>query len=341
MGKFFHGRCGEFFFIIACLIFSISYINNSQISGPGTTAPEVATFMHSAWPWKGRFLLPWIFHLFFSDTTLNGLTFRITLAFLSSFCSVLILPCFARRLCATEAAVQYSKFSFIIILLVHFCTVGPSIYNPYYIYDIPECLFVMIVFLFLTSVNVSKNLIGVCLTFIFYLNKESISAALFFAIGWWIAYCKQNNYSVKAVAVPMAIIIVALIGTFFERQIVYSILNGDRTANIIDMFYVNGRPRFINELELLIASPGYFKQFISVGFGAVLYLPFVIKNQSLSVKLVILMSIIPLVPLLLFANFITEIRVWNEYIPLFACLLASLFGWSMPSKLENRLGKID
>lgn len=118
-----------------------------------------------------------------------------------------------------------------------------------------------------------------------------------------------------------------LVGTILLRRALMYLLDGDMNGSFYDMLYEGDTLRFIANLKRIVTEWGSFQQFVATGFGVVFYLPFVFKSQSLRTRAVVVGSIFPLFPLVFVGNFFTELRIYGEYIPLMACLLATTIAW--------------
>lgn len=320
------------FLIIAGVIFSLAYANHAQLSGPGSR-PDAILALKAVWPWQGRVLLPWLGHVIFGDRIIEEVLFRVGVAFVCWILSALLLRAFARRLKVSDATAPYVVVGFLLILIAHYCL--PVIYAPFYIHDLPAILFYLIAFLLLTSENRVQILLGGALTLLFYLNKESISLVLFHAFGWWYARRWREEPDYSKIRFSLAVMIVIFAATIVERKLLYWWLGGNGD-DLVAMFYENGHVRVWANVLHAFSGLGFFQQVPAIGFAALIYVPFVFTSQSRTTRAIIVISAIPAIPLFLYGNYFTEIRVWNEFIPLFACLLATVIAWSAEGARPER-----
>lgn len=332
------------FAVTSGIVFSTAYAVHSQATGPGTTTVDFATF-HSYWPYSPRFLVPWIAYHLFGDIV-NWLSFRIAMAFACFLPAMMLLPRFIGRVHAGVATAPFVPAAFLLIMLAHYCL--PNIYAPYYIYDMPSIPFYLIAFLLLTTDDRRSILLGCVFVVVFTLNRETIAVALFHGFAWWFARHREHEGSRRSRApllavisevmkrrspedthrFAMACIAITLLATILMRPLLMYWLHGGLQPDMKGNFYEGSEIRLVHNFHLMLTNWGFFQQLIATGFGAVIYLPLVWRSQPAPIRWLVIASVPPLLGLLLFSNFFIEPRIYNEFIPLWACLLATAIGWA-------------
>ena len=251
---------------------------------------------------------------------------------------VLLLP-FANGLRISTQR-SYVLLAFILIMLAHYCL--PNVAAQYYIYDMPAILFYMVTFLLLTSNNRFNLTLGGLLTILFTMNREPIAIALFHAAAWWLvrdhelptvsrasltSYAKRvlsRDFSDDHRRFAIGCIVLTFVGTLALRQLLMYIFTGYLFNADEGMLYEDGHIRVLANIKRIATEAAFFQQFIATGFGLVFFLPIVFARLSLTTRAVVVASILPLAPLIFVGNFFTELRIYNEYVPLMACVLAVL-----------------
>lgn len=363
MAKQFTAALRQWIFpVVAGAIFSVAYAIHSPTTEPGTRTIDLATF-HSFAPYGPRFLVAYLAYHLFGASIVDWLSFRAAMSFVCWILSVALLVRFSRRIQVSAAAARFLMVSFTLIMLAHYCL--PNVYAPYYIYDMPSILFYLLVFLLSTDKSIWRIFLGCLLAVLFSLNRESITLALFHAFAWWfgeyweiaalpgrrhllrwplLKYLPAGNTDEKRRLVAMASIAVALVATGVLRFVVVHWLYGPFQTGLEAALYEGSEIRVIANVKHLFENWGTGQQFVAIGFGAVFYLGFVLRHQSLRTRSLLIGSILPFLMMIFVANFVTELRVYNEYIPLFACLLAIVMDFSRvgaPASREDKPGALE
>jgi hypothetical protein len=332
------------FLLISGAIFSIAYAIHSDMSGSVSKPASLATFQ-AHWPYRPRFLTAWIAYQFFSGETLNGVPFRAAIAFVCWIPISLLTIRFAQKIQVAASVLPYVFVSFVLIMFAHYLV--PNVAAQYYIYDMPAILFYLIVFLLLTSASRLNIVLGGILALVFTMNREPIAVAVFHAFAWWLVRSSQSHATSptdqtlterarrfvsgfwvdRETFFAMTAICMTLAGTVVLRQVLVYLLEGQGQGSFYVMLYEDGHIRVLANLKKILTHGGFFQQFIATGFGVVIYLPLIFRSQSLRTRALVIISIVPLFPLVFVGNFFTELRIYNEYVPLLACLLASVVMW--------------
>lgn len=343
--------------LVAGAIFAYAYSIHSQLPGPESSPYELGTFT-AQWPQKPRFLTAWVAAHLFRRHFIGTVQFRILWSFVFWTASSFLLAPYVKRLQITPAAAPLVYASFILIMMVHY--VAPNIYAPWYVFDMPSILFYLIVFLLLTTES-SRNIAAGCfLTLVFTLNRETVAIALFHAAGWWFAKYRESVPASPLVrGFPAALrgylkdqpstddprrfaaiaIGATLICTIIMHWALNEILGGWPMKDTLREFMHIGKDlRLVYNIKSIIFfGPGFLQQFLATGFGIVFFLPFIFKELNLRVKMILISSIPPALTLLTLGNFFIELREFDEYSPLMACLLAiALSTASRGSIVESR-----
>ena len=306
------------FVFIAGLIFAICYAIHSDVADMWST--KNLALLRADWPYRPRVLVAWVAYRIFGGEFTETVPFIGACAFIAWVASVALLPMFSDRLNLPTPARPFLIVSFLLILLTHYCL--PNVNAPYYIYDLPSIPFYLLVFVLLTSESRRALFLGAVLTLVFYLNRESVSVAVFQAFGWWLARAIQEGRNRRNLF-ALGLVFVTFLATLLLRHVLLVIWDGDPEVIFRNTFYWdNGQWRFVMVCKDVITEWGARQQVIALGFGALIYIPFLVRRQNLCMRLVLLASVVPLVPLLFLGNF-TELRAFNEFIPVMACLLAT------------------
>jgi hypothetical protein len=331
--------------LVAGVIFSFAYSLHSQLPGPESSPYELGTFT-ALWPQKPRFLTAWVAAHLFTKHFINTVGFRILWSMAFWTASSFLLAPYTKRLQIAPAAAPLVYAGFILIMMVHY--VAPNIYAPWYVFDMPSILFYLIVFLLLTTDSRRNIVLGLVLTLVFTLNRETVAIALFHAAGWWFAeywgsvpvgpvtrrfpaavlgYLKNEPKVPRAGRFAIFGIGATLICTVIMHWALNEILGGWPMKDTLREFMHIGKElRLVYNLKSIIFfGAGFLQQFLATGFGIVFFLPFIFKQLNLRVKAILLFSIPPALALLTLGNFFIELREFDEYSPLMACLLAIAF----------------
>jgi hypothetical protein len=312
------------FVLISGLIFSLSYVLRSDISGLWSRTENLA-LLKADWPYKPRFIIAWAAYHLVPIEILNSVGFRTLVALISWVAALFMLPYFIERLKIPEQNKKFAGVAFLLIMLAHYCL--PNIAAPYYIYDLPAIPFYLVVFILLTSDRTRHVYLGVGLLFLFYLNRESISVAIFHSVAWRIARNIQVRKSLREDRMALLAILIAFVGTLLIRQFLLGALDGNSTRILLSTLYEDGHLRLLANISRVWNEWGSRQQFIAIGFGLILYAPFLLKKQNIETRFVFISSIFPLMPALILGNF-TELRIYNEFIPITSCILASFLSTS-------------
>ena len=325
-----------YFVLVSGAIFSFAYGVHSDASGSMSQPSQLAT--QDFWPYTSRFLVAWFSYTIFGGVIVDSLAFRIAFSFFCWIVMCLMLPAFAERLrCKLETRHVFAAF--VIIMLSHYCV--PNVFYPYFIYDMPAIIFYLVVFLLLTDPSRAKIVLGCLLSLLFELNREPIAVALFHAAGWWAignhGAPKPSTLSIwKWVSglfrktfpsdnTPFVILAVGvtLVAMCVLREVLMYIQTGTIIVADEAHFLEDDHLRITANFARLFTSPEFFQQVLATGFGLIFCLPVVFSRLNWPVVGMVIASIVPLT-ILLFTNFFSELRIYDEYVPLMSCILATM-----------------
>ncbi|HTZ35215.1 MAG TPA: hypothetical protein VMB84_04265 [Stellaceae bacterium] len=327
-----------YFMLISGAIFSVAYAVHSDYSGTMSNPVALGSF-DAFWPYSSRFLTAWLAYKLLGAKLINTIGFRILLTFVCWVATWLMLPAFGERLGIARER-PYLFVSFILIMLAHYCVT--NVFFPYFVYDMPAIVYYLIVFLLLTGTTRTSIVAGCLLALVFEMNREPIAVALFHALGWWLGKHRElpERYSLRAWfawgretlrplwagdCVPFVVksVVITLFAMLVLREVLMYIFEG--TIIVADRvhFLEDGKLRAMVNYKRLFTSPGFVQQILATGFGLVFFLPVVFGRVSRPVRGMIVVSAIPLT-ILAFCNFFSELRIYDEYVPLMAVLLAAM-----------------
>jgi hypothetical protein len=314
------------FIIIFSLFFSICYTNHAGMVGAWSHTKELA-LLHAGWPYKPRILVAWLtYKIFATHFDIDSTLFRSVECFAFLVPSMALMQSFGRRLNIRAEYLSFAPVCFGLVLLAHYCL--PNVYVPYYVYDIPGILFYLISFMLLTSESRAKVLLGAALSLVFYMNRESISVVYFQAVAWHavkldILRWKWPRINLKSGAqhiFSIVVIGVTFLITMGMHAVLLKLLDGNSAIILHTTLYEGDQYRIVANIHGIFTAWGEFQQLLAIGFCLVLCLPFSWPRAGKEARAVLLFSAIPLAPALVMGN-ITETRLYNEFIPIWAYFL--------------------
>jgi len=306
--------------ILLSLIFSLLYLYAASMS-PNSIISRQAAFNVDI-PFKYRFLIPCTLDLFLTDKVMDSRLAR-TLALMA-----FLVPCFwliqryATRIRGTELSPSETATlhaSFFLLLLAHYCL--PRELNVYYIYDIPAIFFYMTCFLLLTRTPAKISWYAAALTVLASLNRETVMIAVIHAAAFHLCTEQPRRQTIKqtikkSVWVHLALIAAAIVVT---RITINQLLGASISSNATPMEGEN--IRFWANMERIAHNKHHTTQLLMLGCGAILWMPIAFLRFPHKLKWIWAASVPPLV-VFAWAGNITELRMYNEFLP---CLAVSLW----------------
>jgi len=305
------------------------YLFLTRILPEGVIANE-ATFQ-VAWPFKARFLVPWLLAHILPIELLGQYGFRMAFCSVVSFVCFLLIGAYARRLRTESINPVGLAVCLFAVMMSHY---GVSRWDNWFlIYDFPSIAAYMAVFLLLTASRRIDIVAGAVAAIIASLNRETILIALFHAcIFWYIRMPKGFGYAAHRVgetrrAPPGLWPIAAICGTGLVilgiRAIVVSRLGGH--ASDMYSLYEDGMFRLVSNVLSVMVMPPAGLSILLFGCGMILWLPAFAHRLSPLAGVLMRASLMPFCGLIIVGNF-TELRVYNEFVPLLAVGLYQAIG---------------
>lgn len=307
-----------FAFILVCgLIFCLSYAVHSQLPGEDVRTKALAT-LQSYWPYKPRVLSPWIVYHLFGDAA-DSIGVRFAWAFVMWGACVALLDRTHKAFGFGEGTRPLIVPCFTLVMLAHYSL--PNVYAPYFAYDLPATAFYLVTFLLLISRS-RLCVLGVLCGALFFLNRETIIVASCHAFAVRAAeIVESRDYSVTSLKWLIPSIAAGVVGMIM-RSITLKMLHGSAMEMITGPMYFDSTTlRVVENFRLIGRDWGQAQQLLAIGFGVIVYLPVVFFHLPSRAKFAVIMSIIPMIPLVVLGNLL-EIRVYSEFVPLMAFMLA-------------------
>lgn len=306
-------RTPSHFFVLS-ILFTAVYIKVAEINSVATTS-SLATFDADP-PFKFRFILALILNFFFSPQQLNSKS----LHFLITIFSILLIfnqqQRFTKKLCrnasteTNETTISLALFS---ILLAHYCI--PRSLNFYYIYDIPAILFYFYTFNAITE-SAPPSLYSPIIILIGFLNRETLVIALLHATAF--NWCNFD----KKIFKNRLLFSLLILAAFGAMRLAENHFLGNRISD--NASTVEGEQiRFLANLSHLKHDGNYRIQLLLLGCGITLWLPIIYKTLSPTLKGMCI-STLPALAIFLWTGNFTELRIYNEFVPLI-CVLFSAY----------------
>ena len=310
--------------LVMSLVFALLYLYASVLSDNSILSRQARFEVDT--PFRFRFVLPYLLHFILPDRQLDAKWLKVLAATLSTIACLVLLPRFFERLTRIKpdsSTVQQLQLGMLTMLVLHYCV--PRELNIYYFNDLPAIVLYLTCFLLLTKssrIPVSAALVTVAAS----LNRETVVIALFHAAAF--------HLTSSVLAFPMAerrqaLLRLALIGVTIAlvRLAVNHVLHSDVTANAVPM--EGERMRFAANLDRMLHDYRAAVRLPMIGFGLILWLPLVFGRLPWEIRHTHLWSLPPLAVLVWAGNF-TELRIYNELVPLWVVSLAWL--WPGPPK---------
>lgn len=287
-------------------LYSVAMSTNSMISRQAHFDVDI--------PFKFRFLLPWLLSLVMPDRYLDVRWLKALVALASVYWILKLMPRLWTRLTlgaqGDAPRIQLVTWA---MLAFHYCL--PRELNVYYVYDLPAILLYVIVVLTLTEHDTPPWWAWV-LAVVASLNRETIWIAMAHAMAFQVitrpANAERHRFLLIAMLVSAAIIGIRLLE---------NVLLGDSfSANATPM--EGEKIRFLENVQRVLHNKHHTHQFVMMGLGLIMWLPFAFKNLPGTLRWLHVASV-PAIAILFWAGNITELRIYNELVPLWALSLTA------------------
>jgi hypothetical protein len=272
--------------------------------------------LQAAFPYRARFLIPWLLYRFSSapgrNPFLESTGVRFVLTFLPLLGCLWLLPRFVPVI-VPGFDPRRLVLPFLVLFVLHYCAVLVAFNHRYdfftpqwCVYDMPAILFYLIAFLLLTASSQQARILGYGLALLFSLNRETIVLAPMQAIA--VEWTRERKR-----IIPLLALVLAIAG---GHVIAVRLLGGQATDVAQNAIAAN--------LKTLRESP---RTVLLLGGGILFWLPFLFPRLTREERLVVLASL-PFLGALCGAGVLVEPRIFNELVPLNALLAARALEWA-------------
>lgn len=277
-------------------------------------------------PFVYRLLIPYALGQLLPPEMLDTLWLRGLVATVAVVVILTWMPLFAARVLPTASdAVRQGRqvqWACVAVLTAHY--VLPHRFHFYYIYDLPAIALYLALFLLLTSEAKGKWWWGAAAAAVFSLNRETVGIAVLHAVTllWFRTEvrCDQRMGLLVRSALLIAVVVVvrfALVHSLEARHgQVAEYMDGDQLRLMTNVVRITTQVQ--HTVTLL-----YF------GCGALLWLPWAWGRLPGAIRALATSSLLPLGALLVVGN-PTELRIFNEFVPLLSVGFALLFVGKRP-----------
>lgn len=278
-------------------------------------------------PFKFRFLTPWVISVFAPDQYLDIRFIKFLIATGASYWILKAMPSFAEGILPRTLGSKELQFTAWAMMIFHYCI--PRELNVYYVYDFPAILFYMYATIGLMR-HPSKTWPWI-LVVIASLNRETIWIALIH-VATFKTLSKNNSkkekidFLTRAAFTTGAIVLIRIIAN----------------TSMGEGFLSNATPmegdhlRILQNLRRISSEKAHTHQLFMLGMGMVLWLPWALRKTPSALRQLHVASIPP-IALLLWTGNVTELRMYNEFIPLWSTTFAAfLFGSHIPVVSETK-----
>jgi hypothetical protein len=303
-----------FLFALA-LIFSATYIVAAQMHPQSHIHYDPKLEMEIVY-WRARLLFPFLLQAFLPSTWIDTAPLRFAVALIFSTGLFITIQAFFRRMGQKDHIVQAAPLFLFVVLMLHY--VVSLVLNVYYVYDIPAIFFYVGCFLLLTDQRRYVFFIGIAAVLLFTLNRETIMVAAFHAAGHTY-FVNRGEKCKKEMWLRLGALGAAIAGTFVIKMIVLHCLGAVPSDSA--SLYERGTFRLWANIKRILHEPSSTMQMVILGCGVLFWLPILYKKTT-KLERFVLLSSLPTLPAFLLAGNLTELRGYNEFVPLIALLLA-------------------
>jgi hypothetical protein len=258
--------------------------------------------------------VPGLLSLVMPDRYLDVRWLKAVIAIASVYWILKLMPALWRRL--TQSAdgdasrVQIVTWA---MLVFHYCL--PRELNVYYVYDFPAILLYVLVVLALTAQR-TPPWHAWLLAVLASLNRETIWVAIVHAMACHFAShppsTERKSFLWKAIAATGMIVAIRLLEN--------ALLGDSLASNATPM--EGDKIRLIQNIGRILHDKHHTHQFVMMGMGLIFWLPLAFRQLPQLTRWLHICSL-PAVAILFWAGNITELRIYNELLPLWAISLAA------------------
>ena len=313
------GRHQATIWLVLCFVFSYYYVTRTHAGDNSSIAQHALLAIEP--PFVFRLLLPWALHQILPLEWLDLNYTRTLHASFFSFSSVSLMPSFMARILdrpLTSDECARARLAGFVILIAHF--VLPRNLKFYYVYDFPAMTFYQLSFLALTHPSQKRRWVGVAITALFAVNRETVGVAVIHAATWhgeqllrtkqrefrkWLSVCAPLALSAASVLIARGLISHAL---SLPAQASFSWMDGEQF-------------RLFANLQRMATKHHHAIAAIWFGAGALIWLPKKWQYFDSRFKALLLASSPVFVFYCIVGNFV-ELRMFSELIPILAVGLA-------------------
>ena len=279
-------------------------------------------------PFVYRLLLPYGLGLFCSPQVLDSFLLRFAVAAVSVFVILAWLPAYLRRVSLGNAETDVHgvlvQVAGAAVLCAHY--VLPHRFHFYYIYDLPAIVFYLALFLCLTSEHPWRWWAALPLAAILSLNRETVVVAVLHALvlNWAVS---KGGLPAKLKLLAQSAALVAVVA--LVRLAIMSAISASH-GEVAE--YMDGQDiRLFANLRRVASQVQHAVTIAYFGFGLLVWLPMVWSHLPRVMRQLFQWSLLPMGLLFVVGN-PTELRIFNEFVPLFAAGLAVFLSTRLPGR---------
>lgn len=312
--------------ILLSMCIAAAYVLGSHMLPQSYVSAEAALSIDA--PFVYRLLLPYGLGLVCSPQVLDSFLLRFAASAISVFVILAWLPAYLRRLApgnvAADALSVWVQAAGAAVLIAHY--VLPHRFHFYYIYDLPAIVFYLALFLCLTSEHPWRWWAAVPLVAIFSLNRETVVVAVLHALvlNWSVAQGRRHAQLKLLAQSAVLVAVVALV-----RLGVMAAISAPH-GEVVE--YMDGQDiRLVANFRRVASQVQHTVTIAYFGFGLLVWLPMVWSTLPATLRQMFLWSLLPIGLLFVVGN-PTELRIFNEFVPLFASGLAVFLSSRLPAR---------
>lgn len=315
-------------FLLSILI-AVAYVGGSRMLSQSHVSAEAALAIDA--PFVYRLLIPFSLGLVFPPQILDSFGLKFSVAAISAFAILGLLPLYLKRVVpewlGTAGQGVWVQLAGAAVLVAHY--VLPHRFHFYYIYDLPAIVFYLVLFLCLVGEFRLRWMVVIVMVVIFSLNRETVVVAVLHALVMkWFQVDDNWRQKFKLLGQAAALLLVVVL----VRLAVMTLIPAPH-GEVAE--YMDGQEiRLIANVHRVAEQFQHTVTVIYFGFGVLIWLPIVWSKLPQSLRLLFLWSLLPLTLLLIVGN-PTELRIFNEFVPLLSAGLA-VFATSCLSEQWSR-----
>lgn len=273
--------------------------------------------LHIDAPFVYRLLVPWTLGLVLPDPVLDSYWLRWLMATCSMGAVLGLMPAYAARFqganSTTPMAPAWLFLATVAVLICHY--VLPHRFRFYYIYDLPAVVMYMVTFLVLTSSMRHRWLWGGLMVAVFSLNRETVVIAVFHAAA--LQWGQQTSNARVKVDLIWKSVLLTLPVVVIRWLLVQAI---DAPKGQVMEFMDGDQLRLLANVQRVLSQYQHTVALMYFGCGAVVWLSLGWSHLGAALQRVARVSMLPFALLMVVGN-PTELRIFNEFVPLLALAL--------------------